>query len=451
MLGKLDSNEQTNSIVHPRYGCAIGSAYSVAAIPRGIPIVHCGPGCVDKQYFMLSFNNGYQGGGYSGGSVIPSVNAGENEVVFGGENKLDDLIKSSLKIMDGDLFVVLSGCIGELVGDDVGSIVGKYQKKGYPIVYAETGGFKGNNLAGHEIVTEAIIDQFVGDYSGEKEKGVINLWFEVPYFNTNWRGDFIEIKRILEEAGFKVNVLFGSESNGVEEWKNIPKSQFNLVLSPWVGIKTAKHLEKKYNQPYLHIPIIPIGAEETSKFIREVVKFAGIDKEKSEKFIKEEEHRYYYFLEHFADFFSEFWFGLPSRYAIIGDSTYNIALNKFLANQIGLLPARQIITDNPPEKFREAIRNEYRNLAEDISTEVDFIEDGYVIEKKLRDTNFGASTPIIFASAWERDIAKEVNGLILEISCPSSFEVVINRSYIGYTGALTLLEKIYTTAVSAGA
>jgi len=451
MLGKLDSNEQTNSIVHPRYGCAIGAAYTVSAIPRGIPIVHCGPGCVDKQYYMLSYNNGYQGGGYSGGSVIPSVNAGENEVIFGGEKKLDDLINASLKIMDGDLFVVLSGCIGELVGDDVASVVKKYQKKGYPIVYAETGGFKGNNLIGHEIVTRSIIDQFVGDYHGEKEKGLINLWSEVPYFNTNWRGDFIEIKRILEGAGFEVNVLFGSESKGIKEWKDIPKAQFNLVISPWVGIKTAKHLEEKYNQPYLHIPTIPIGAEETTKFIRSVVDFAGIDKKISEKFIEKEENRYYYFLNHFADFFSEFWFGLPSKYAVIGDSAYNIALNKFLVNQLGLLPILQIITDNPPEKYREAIQNQYKELAEDVSTEVEFIEDGYIIEKKLREADFGTNPPLIFSSSWERDVVKELNGMIVETSCPTSFEVVINRTYIGYAGGLTLLEKIYTTSISAGA
>ncbi|MEA5009889.1 nitrogenase component 1 [Clostridium tyrobutyricum] len=450
MLGKLNSNEQTNSIVHPRYGCAIGAAYTVSAIPRGIPLVHCGPGCADKQYFMLSYNNGYQGGGYSGGSVIPSVNAGESEVVFGGVKKLEDLIKSSFKIMDGDLFVVLSGCIGELVGDDVGSVVKKYQKKGYPIVFAETGGFKGNNLIGHEIVTEAIIDQFVGEYNGEKENGLINLWTEVPYFNTYWRGDFIEIKRILEGAGFKVNILFGSESKGVEEWKNIPKAQFNLVISPWVGLKTAEHLKEKYNQPYLHIPVIPIGAEETTQFIRKVVEFSGINKEVSEKFIEIEENRYYYFLDHFSDFFSEFWFGLPSKYAVIGDSSYNIALNKFLVNQLGLIPVKQIITDNPPEKYRKTIREEYKRLASDVSTDVEFIEDGYIIEKKLRESDFGSSIPIIFSSAWERDIIKELKGIIIETSCPSSFEVVLNRSYIGYTGALTLLEKIYTTSISFG-
>ena len=71
-----------------------------------------------------------------------------------------------------------------------------------------------------------------------------------PYFNTFWRGDIIEIKRILEGVGFEVNVLFGSESAGVSEWKNIPKAAFNLVLSPWLGLRTAKHLEKKYGQKY---------------------------------------------------------------------------------------------------------------------------------------------------------------------------------------------------------
>ncbi|MCH3963716.1 MAG: hydrogenase [Clostridium sp.] len=447
MLGKLNSNNQTNSIVHPRYGCAIGAAYTVSAIPRGIPLVHCGPGCVDKQYFMLSYNNGYQGGGYSGGSVIPSVNAGESEVIFGGAKKLDDLIRSSFKIMDGDLFVVLSGCIGELVGDDVGSVVKKYQKKGYPIVFAETGGFKGNNLIGHEIVIQSIIDQFVGEYDGEKENGLINVWTEVPYFNTYWRGDFIEIKRILEGCGFKVNMLFGSESKGITEWKTIPKAQFNLVISPWVGVKTAEYLKNKYNQPYLHIPIIPIGAEETTKFLRKVVEFSGINKDISEKFISEEENRYYYFLDHFSDFFSEFWFGLPSKYAVIGDSAYNIAINKFLVNQIGLIPVKQIITDNPPDKYRNSIQNEYGQLASDVSTNVEFIEDGYIIEKELRESEFGSSRPIIFASAWEKDIVEELKGIIIETSCPSASEVVINRTYVGYTGGLTLLEKIYTTSI----
>ena len=180
--------------------------------------------------------------------------------------------------MKGDLFVVLTGCSGELVGDDVEAVVKKYRNQGYSIVSAGTAGFKGNNLFGHENVSIAIIDQFVGEAKGvHHRKKLINLWMGAPYFNTFWRGDIIEIKRILEAAGFEVNVFFGSESAGVEEWKSIPKATFNLVLSPWLNLRVAKHLEEKYNQPYLHIPVIPVGEEATTAFLRQVVEFAGID------------------------------------------------------------------------------------------------------------------------------------------------------------------------------
>jgi nitrogenase molybdenum-iron protein beta chain len=443
--------KQTNSINQVRYGCTIGALHTATAIPRAIPITHCGPGCADKQYMSLAFYNGFQGGGYGGGAVSPSVNAGEKEVVFGGNERLEELIKSSLKVLKSDLFVVLTGCIGELVGDDVESVVRPFQKRGVPIVYAETGGFKGNNFTGHELVTQAIIDQFVGDYKGTKNKLSVNVWSLLPFHNPFWRGDLAEIKRILEGIGLTVNILFGNGSKGTDEWKQIPKAQFNLVLSPWLGLKTAKHLAEKYNQPFLHYPVIPIGAKETGKFLRTVADFAGLNKDHVETFIRQEEKEYYYYLEHFADFYAEYWWGLPAKYAAVGDSAYVLAISKFVVNQLGLIPAAHIVSENPPEEFRESIEKEFHSLAHDVSGNVEFAEDGYIIGKILENTNFGHKPPIIFGTTWERDTAKKLGGNLIEIGFPASYEVVLNRTYIGYRGALALLEKIYTAAISASA
>lgn len=439
--------EKSGTIVHPHYGCTVGAAYTVAAIKGGVPIANCGPGCMYKQFYLTSFCNGFQGAAAASGGNIPSANVGENDIVFGGEKKLDELVKNALAVVEGDLYVVLTGCSGELIGDDVGNVVRRYQEQGFPIVYAETGGFKGNNLTGHEIVIKAIIDQFVGDYDGEKENDLLNLWFDIPYFNQNWRGDYLEIVRILRAAGLRVNVLFGPQSGGVEEWKNIPKAKFNLVVSPWVGLKTAKYLEKKYGQSFLHIPEIPIGEEETTAFLRKVVAYAGIDQTKSEAFIKEEADLYYYFLEHFSVFFSEYWFGLPSRFAVVGDSAYTLAYTKFLAAQIGMIPVKQILTDNPPEKYREDIRSYFQNIAEDVSVEPEFIEDGYLVEASLAKTEFGSGVPLILGTTWESDVAKEKKGLLIEVGPPTTEEVTINKTYIGYRGAFTLLERIYSAAV----
>jgi len=443
--------KKTNSIEQIRYVCSIAAMHSASAIPRVIPIVHCGPGCADKQFMNVAFYNGFQGGGYGGGAVVPSTNTRELDVVFGGEDRLRQLIKASIKILDTDLFVVLTGCISDLVGDDVGSVVKEFQEQGVPIVYAETGGFKGNNFTGHELVTRAIIDQYVGDYDGPRQQGSVNVWSLLPYHNTFWRGDLTEIKRILEGIGLKVNILFGYESKGVSEWKDIPKAQFNLVLSPWLGLQTAEHLESKYGQPFLHVPVIPIGAQETSGFLRKVATFAGLDSGKVEAFIGQEEETYYHYLESFSDFYAEYWWGLPAKFAVIGDSAYNLALTKFLVNQLGIIPGKQIITENPPEDYRESIREQYRTIAEDVTTDVEFEEDSYFIHQKIRQTNFGHKAPIIFGTTWERDLAKELKGAIVEVGFPASYELVLSRSYIGYRGALTLLEKIYTTTISASA
>ena len=273
----------------------------------------------------------------------------------------------------------------------------------------------------------------------------------LPYQNPFWRGDLSEIKRILEGIGLKVNILFGHQSGGVEEWKNIPKAGFNLVLSPWLGLKTAQYLEKKYNQPFLHIPAIPIGAKETSRFLREVSEYAGLDREKTEQFIQSEEKEYYYYLEHFSDFYSEYWWGLPAKFAVVGDSAYNLALTKFLVNQLGLIPSSQIITENTPDEYKDGIREEYRRIADDVTAGVDFVEDGYTVGKILEETDFGHKPPIIFATTWDRDVTKKIGGYIVEVGFPASYEVVNARSYVGYKGALNLLEKIFTTVIGRSA
>lgn len=379
---------------------------------------------------------------------MPSANATENDVVFGGIKTLDELIKSTLKIYEGDLFVVLTGCVGELIGDNVPDLVGKYQRAGFPVVYANTAGFKGNNLYGHEVVVDAIIDQFVGDYDGEKKKGLVNLWFETPYYNHNWRGDYQELARILRGAGLEVNVLFGPENPGVEAWKKIPQAQFNLVVSPWVGVKNAEHLEKKYNQPFLHIPEIPVGEEATAKFIRQVVEYAGIDKEQSEEFIRQEAEIYYYYLEHFSEFFAEYWYGMPSEFVVTADAAYALAYSKFLADQIGLIPKKVVITDNTPEKFRPAISDYFRdNISEGVSIDVVFEEDGYKVEKLIEEVDFTAGKPLILGSSWELTLADKKGALFFEITTPSSETLVINRSHIGYRGALQFLERIYSASV----
>jgi len=104
-------------IEQPRYSCAIGAQQKVVAIKKGVPILHAGPGCSSKVSSLIG-----QGEGYAGGNTIPCTNASEPDVVYGGEDKLRSVIEGAFKVIDADLYVVLTGCTSDIVGDDVGRV-----------------------------------------------------------------------------------------------------------------------------------------------------------------------------------------------------------------------------------------------------------------------------------------------------------------------------------------
>jgi len=431
-------------IEQPRFSCAVGAMQSVVAIKRGVPILHSGPGCASQINLLFS-----QGEGYAGGSTIPCTNAEEKDVVFGGEKKLTDVIDGSFKVIDADLYVVLTGCTAAIVGDDVGSVVTEYQDEDKPIVYVETGGFKSNNYVSHSTVVNEIIDQYVDKYKNTNgtKKGLVNLFATIPYQDPYWNGNLEELKRLLEAIGLEVNVLFGNESNGVEEWKTIPNAEFNILVNAWAGLDIVNHLEKKYKTPYFQFSYLPIGGIETSKFLRGVAECGNLDKEKVEAFIKHEEEKYYSHIERTADFMLEFRYGIPRRVYSIADATYVIGFNKFLLNELGIIPSKQFIIDDTPEKYQEGIKKQFENISEYKSriVEVEFNPDAGSDAAKIEEdfNNSPDKRTLILGSGWDKDLADRIKADLLIISVPVTYRLVLNCGYAGYAGGLRAIEDIY--------
>jgi len=434
----------TKLIEQIRHVCSLGALQSVLAIDRAVPILHAGPGCGQKLWGAVGVDNGCQGSGYVGGHTVPCTNIGEKEVIFGGEERLREIIENTFKVMDGDFFVVLTGCTADIVGDDVGEIVRKFQEQGKPIVYAETGGFKGTNFFGHELVIEAIIEQYL-EPQDEVETGLVNIWSVVPFQDAFWVGNLKEIEKLVAQIGLKPNIVFGP-GKGINALKKVPGAQFNLLISPWVGLKNVKQLEEKFGTPYLHYPILPVGPTETGKFLRTLGEFAGIEQGKIEEIIRRKEDDYYYYIERTADILLETRL-LPRRFVTIADSTYALAITKFLINDLGLLPERQFITDGVSPEYQDIIRKEFENFGDGIKAEVVFTNDGGLVQEQIRKIKF-RSRPLILGSAWEKVLADEVKGYQLSISMPISDRMILNRTYVGYEGALRLVEDIYSLVLA---
>lgn len=419
-----------------RYRCALEAMQTVQAIDRAIPVLHSGPGCAQK----LSNSSGSSG--YFSPNIFPCTSINEKDVVFGGVKKLKSTIENSLKVIDADLYVVLTGCIPEIVGDDTGEVVSQFADAGKPVIYAQTAGFKGNNYKGHEQVIDAIIEGILVK-SDEKEEGLVNIWADVPYQDEFWLGNLRELEKIVEDIGLKPNTIFGYK-RGLENIKKIPKAQFNLLVSPWVGLDNMKKMEKKLGIPYLHYPTLPIGAFETSKFIRTVAEFAGADKEKTEAIIKEKESYYYYYIERFADLFLETRV-MSKQFTVVADAQYALGITKFLVNDLGLFPAKQFVVDDTPKQYQEAIKSYFEDLNYGIKAEVSFDTDGYHIHNEIKEHDYHGY-PLILGSYWEKEIAQKTDAHFLNVSWPVNERLIMNGFYVGYDGGLKLIEDIYSVA-----
>jgi nitrogenase molybdenum-iron protein beta chain len=430
-------------IEFPRYTCALGAQQSVVAIPKAVPISHSGPGCGTKIEGLIG-----QGEGYAGGNTIPCTNVSEMEVIYGGENKLRSVIQGAFQVLDADLYVVLSGCTSDIVGDDIASVVSEYQKTGHPIVYAETGGFKSNNYRSHEVVVNQIVDQYVDHRRQDGvSRGLVNVFASIPYQDPFWNGNLEELKRILQGIGLKVNILFGNGSEGVAEWQTIPNAQFNLVVGAWVGVGIAEHLKELYGTPYFHFPYFPIGAHDTSLFLRQVTEYAGCGSQEAERFIQREEKKYYGYLDTTMDFLLEFRYGLPRRSYSLLDASYALGFSRFLFNEVGIIPAKQFVLDDTPAEFQEEIRSGFRRISDRRSVEVSFsVDAGLAHEQLLAEEQ--PNRALILGSAWERELAKRLGADLLIVSVPVTYRLILGCSYLGYTGGIRAIEDIYGQVLS---
>lgn len=159
-----------NFIDRAKFSCALGGALTtIAGLPKAVPIVHASGGCAAALSNTYNLASGYRGTGYCGGSMIPTSNVTENNIVFGGEKRLEEQIEETIKAIDADLYIVVTGCQVEIIGDDAVGISGKFRDEN--VIGASTPGFLGNTFKGYDAVLNAIIKEVIEPSSDKEDIG----------------------------------------------------------------------------------------------------------------------------------------------------------------------------------------------------------------------------------------------------------------------------------------
>lgn len=441
-------------VERPRFLCALGGAIATLnAIPRAVPIIHAAAGCGGNIGNALNGAAGYQGSGYCGGLATPSSNVYEKEIVFGGEERLAEQITNTLKIVDGDLYFVVTGCMTELIGDDALSVAGRFRREGLPVLAADTGGFHGNSYKGYDLVLETLFRESVPRQEA-KDPALVNLWGVVPVQDAFWKGNLAALKQLLAKLGLQVNTFFG-EGESLDNLKNAGKAALNIVVSDVWGVNPAKVFEEVHAVPYITLPL-PIGPSGTDSFLQEVAGALGIAPQLAAKVIRDERERFYSYFVRLADAYNDL--DLQRYAVVVADSGYAAPLAAFLADDLGWLPELTVVTDNVAEEWQPKVLERFNGIKSGVRPQVVFDTDASGVAKHLASRwprNHGRryydsfNPAFVLGSVFEKELADSLGAPHLSVSYPVSNRIVLDRAYAGYSGGLRLTEDILSQLVAA--
>ncbi|MDR1039397.1 MAG: nitrogenase [Deltaproteobacteria bacterium] len=433
--GRLSAKEYPEVAESPRFTCALGGAYGATlAVFGAVPILHSGAGCGMANAQGLTYASGLNSCGAAGTTTTPCSGLIEEHVVFGGEDKLRRLIDSTIQVMEGQLYVVISGCVPALIGDDVDSVVAEFSDRA-PVIHVKTSGFVGNAFLGYNLFLDAVIDGLLKPLPVERR--LVNLFGIVPNQNIFWKGELRTLKALFEGAGIRVNTVF-SDFGSLGSIQRIPAAELNLVFSPWAGVEAAKKLEDRFGTPWEALDFVPVGPKDTSELLRRVGNRLRIPKKRLEGYIESEEKYVYRYMEYLAEMFM---IAMPHAFnATIADSRTAISLVRYGANELGWNPELAVVTDDPPEWAREGIaRRLTEGLESPSAPRVIFDFDSHRIRQELK----AQPLQVILGSSLEKYIAKTENeSHHLSVSYPTYDRLIVDRSYAGYRGGIAMLEDM---------
>jgi nitrogenase molybdenum-iron protein beta chain len=362
----------------------------------------------------------------------PCSNMLEREVVFGGEQKLRDEIDGALEIIDADAYFVLTGCTAGIIGDDVAAITADYRKRSLPVYPVSTPGFAGDSLLGYETAFDTFLD-FIVEPGRERQGDLVNLLGVVPYHAPHWQGTLEEMARVLRKLGLRVNTFF-TDNQDIETVRGAGAAALNIVMSPYLLKNAAEKFERVFGVPHIRFDGVPIGATQTSEFIRGVADALKLDEDVVRRVLKEENTYVYNFFESIIGALS--W----KRFAVAADADTAVGITRFLAEDFGFTPVAAVVTEPIwREEDRRRIELALTSLDHSKQPKVSFLTDNYDIRREIKAHDF----TLLVGSSLEDEVARELGVQLHVMAFPMSDRLVINRTYAGFRGCLTLVEDLF--------
>ncbi|MDE4908036.1 nitrogenase component 1 [Methanogenium marinum] len=250
-------------------GCTVMGVLSVSAfLTDAVTLIHGPDGCTHINtsllYSTLAEHDIFRI------PEIVSTGLGEDEIIFGGEDALEDAL-TTVCGNDPAAVVVASTCVSETIGDDVAGICS--QSWDVPVIYVPSSGFLGGTFTDGYTSTLTALSSFIAPPScWKKNTGTVNIVGE-KNLEFEAEDNFQEVSRILGLLGLDVNIRYVRDIT-VEDIGIFGDAELNLFREDKYGI-LGRHFDAFTGIPSL--PEFPVGLSATLDFIRDVGRLTGRD------------------------------------------------------------------------------------------------------------------------------------------------------------------------------
>ncbi|MDR1039869.1 MAG: hypothetical protein LBR80_06795 [Deltaproteobacteria bacterium] len=436
----------------PRWSCALGGAlWAAGSIPGAVPVLHAGPGCAGNFAWTANGASALQVTGQCQALSVPSTNLQENEVVFGGIERLREEIREAERIMDGEMFIILTGCLPEVIGDDVRGLADELSTPERPVLHASVPGFSGDSYRGYGELVKAVCERAVK--RRRTRRNLANVWGVPPGMDPFWRGNLEGVRRLLAALGIRANVLFGPAADEKDVGR-AGAAAVNIVVSGLYGIEAAEAFRNLHGIPWVQAPL-PYGAAASERFLKIAGRAFGLPPSRIRRACDAAGRAHYAALEPAIDLLNDM--ESQRHAAVIGDANHAPALAAFVREDLGWVPELTVIVNDLDESQKAVLRTHWELTGTPPPENLVFASDRDAIREAARAVwpeadGDGYRDPkrpaFVLGSSLDRSLAAELGAGHLSVSYPVANRAVLDRGYTGFSGGIALTEDLVSACIA---
>ncbi len=261
---KCDTNSVSGA-VSQRACVYCGARVVLNPITDAFHIVHGPIGCASYTWDIR--------GSLSSGEELYrnsfSTDLREQDVIFGGEKKLEAAIEEVAEKYRPKLVFVYATCIVGVIGDDIEAVCRRASAKySIRVIPVKSPGFSGNKSVGYKMACNAIMELITPHIP--VKRGGVNILGDF-----NLAGELWIVKDYLSGIGITVN----SAITGDSDYKTLiqaPAAELNVVQCAGSSTYLANRMEEELGIPYIKVSFY--GIEDTVNSLVRIAEAMGDDK-----------------------------------------------------------------------------------------------------------------------------------------------------------------------------